>query len=265
MLLQHVGKGLCIILIFVQIPGATGLYPIEMTPDFFQAVYPLFPFTYGINALRETIAGFYGLQWVGYLGIMLLFLVAFLVIGLFLRPYFVNLNRMVAHQIKESDIINGEEAELPARRYRTTLLVRSLINQKEYRQEILNRYDEYKRHYEKGKRYAITLAIVIPIIATVIMALLSVEKVMILTTWLVWLVLVILFSIIVEFVRDRLDHEVALSEYSNETIRGFYSEVESKASSTFDEREVTDASQLTDDNQSADTNQAPSSSQGGDK
>ena len=93
----------------------------------------------------------------------------------------------------------------------------------------------------------------IPIIVTVIMALLSVEKVMILTTWLVWLVLVILFSIIVEFVRDRLDHEVALSEYSNETIRGFYSEVESKASSTFDEHEATD------------TNQAPSSSQGGDK
>lgn len=264
-LLQHVGKGLCIILIFVQIPGATGLYPIEMTPDFFQVVYPLFPFTYGINALRETIAGFYGLQWVGYLGIMLLFLVAFLAIGLFLRPYFVNLNRMVAHQIKESDIINGEEAELPARRYRTTLLLRSLINQKEYRQEILNRYNEYKRRYEKGKRYAIALAIVIPISATVIMAFLSVEKVMILTTWLVWLVLVIMFSIIVEFVRDRLDHEVALSGYSNETIRGFYSEVDSKAPSLFDEHEATDTSQLTDANQSADTNQTPSSSQGGDK
>ena len=97
------------------------------------------------------------------------------------------------------------------------------------------------------------------------MALLSVEKVMILTTWLVWLVLVILFSIIVEFVRDRLDHEVALSGYSNETIRGFYSEVDSKAPSLFDEHEATDTSQLTDANQSADTNQAPSSSQGGDK
>lgn len=72
-LLQHVGKGLCIILIFVQIPGATGLYPIEMTPDFFQAVYPVFPFTYGINALRETIGGFYGLQWLGEVGMLLLY------------------------------------------------------------------------------------------------------------------------------------------------------------------------------------------------
>ena len=53
--LQHIGKGICVILIFVQIPGATGLYPIEMTSPFFQFIYPFFPFTYGINALRENL------------------------------------------------------------------------------------------------------------------------------------------------------------------------------------------------------------------
>lgn len=56
--LQHIGKGICVILVFVQIPGSTGLYPVEMTPHFFQSIYPFFPFTFGINALRETIAGF---------------------------------------------------------------------------------------------------------------------------------------------------------------------------------------------------------------
>ena len=49
-------------LVFAQIPGATGLYPIEMTSPFFQAVYPALPFTYGINAMREAICGFYGAQ-----------------------------------------------------------------------------------------------------------------------------------------------------------------------------------------------------------
>ena len=58
--LQHIGKGICIVLVFAQIPGATGLYPIEMTSGFFQAVYPFFPFTYGISAMREAICGFYG-------------------------------------------------------------------------------------------------------------------------------------------------------------------------------------------------------------
>ncbi|MFR5091670.1 MAG: hypothetical protein ACLTDR_06300 [Adlercreutzia equolifaciens] len=42
--LQHIGKGICVILVFAQIPGATGLYPIEMTSPFFQSIYPLFPF-----------------------------------------------------------------------------------------------------------------------------------------------------------------------------------------------------------------------------
>lgn len=224
-LLQHVGKGLCVILIFVQIPGATGLYPIEMTPEFFQTVYPLFPFTYGINALRETIAGFYGMQWGSYIGVLLIFACVFLCIGLLLRPYFVNLNRMVAHQIKESDIINGEDAQLPARRYRSALLFRALINQKAFREEILNRADTYKQRYDKGKHVVLGIIIGFPVVATIVLSLLSIDKVILLTVWLVWLVLVIMFVIIVEFVRDRLNHEVALSSYSNEKMKRFFDEL----------------------------------------
>ena len=29
---QHIGKGLCVIIMVVQIPGSAGLYPIEMLP-----------------------------------------------------------------------------------------------------------------------------------------------------------------------------------------------------------------------------------------
>lgn len=224
-LLQHVGKGLCVILIFVQIPGATGLYPIEMTPEFFQTVYPLFPFTYGINALRETIAGFYGMQWGSYIGVLLIFACVFLCIGLLLRPYFVNVNRMVAHQIKESDIINGEDAQLPARRYRSALLFRALINQKAFREEIFNRADTYKQRYDKGKHVVLGIIIGFPVVATIVLSFLSIDKVILLTVWLVWLVLVIMFVIIVEFIRDRLNHEVALSSYSNEKMKRFFDEL----------------------------------------
>lgn len=233
-LLQHVGKGLCVILIFVQIPGATGLYPIEMTPEFFQTVYPLFPFTYGINALRETIAGFYGMQWGSYVGVLLIFACVFLCIGLLLRPYFVNLNRMVAHQIKESDIINGEDAQLPARRYRSALLFRALLNQKAFREEILNRADTYKQRYDKGKHIVLGIIIGFPVVATIVLSFLSVDKVILLTVWLVWLVLVIMFVIIVEFIRDRLNHEVALSSYSNEKMKRFFDELGIDVSSSSD-------------------------------
>lgn len=56
---MHIGKGLCVALIIVQIPGASGLYPIEMMPKFFRMVYPFVPFSYSIDAFRETIADFY--------------------------------------------------------------------------------------------------------------------------------------------------------------------------------------------------------------
>lgn len=107
-----------------------------MTPDFFQAVYPVFPFTYGINALRETIGGFYGLQWLGEVGMLLLYFLAFFVIGFLLRPYLTNVNRMFGKQIAASDILNGEEAKLPARRYRMDQLFRVLADREEYRSQL---------------------------------------------------------------------------------------------------------------------------------
>ena len=131
--LQHVGKALCVILVFVQIPGATGLYPVEMTPAFFRSVYPVFPFTYGINAIRETICGFYDGAWAYNMGMLVVFLVAFLAIGTIARPHMANLNRLFAREIAESDIIIGEAVELPARRWRVTQVIDALSDREEYR------------------------------------------------------------------------------------------------------------------------------------
>ena len=84
--LQHIGKGICIVLVFAQIPGATGLYPIEMTSGFFQAVYPFFPFTYGISAMREAICGFYGSHYGDAIGMLVFFFALFMAFGILLRP-----------------------------------------------------------------------------------------------------------------------------------------------------------------------------------
>ena len=56
---KHIGKALGVVLVILQIPGSAGTYPIEMTPAFFQRLHPLLPFSYGIGAMRECIAGFY--------------------------------------------------------------------------------------------------------------------------------------------------------------------------------------------------------------
>ncbi len=69
----HVGRGLCILLVIMQIPGASGLYPIELMPGFFRAIYPLLPFSYGIDAMRETIGGFYDGHYWRFLGALAVF------------------------------------------------------------------------------------------------------------------------------------------------------------------------------------------------
>ena len=71
---KHIGMALGVLLVIVQIPGSSGTYPIEMMPGFFQALSPWLPFTYGINAMRESIAGYYGSLYLQNLLVLLAFL-----------------------------------------------------------------------------------------------------------------------------------------------------------------------------------------------
>ena len=221
--LQHVGKGLCVILIFVQIPGATGLYPVELTTSFFQAVYPVFPFTYGINAMRECICGFYGNTWLHCLGMLALFFAVFLAIGVFARPYLTNLNRMFAKQLAETDIVNCEEVQLPERRYRTSQIIRVMSNHEEFRAYLAEHTERFMRMYPNLKRGAWIVGIAVPVVFTMSMALWSPgKKVVVLTVWLVWLIAVIAFLIIVEHVKDSLERQAALNAMSDEELRTLF-------------------------------------------
>lgn len=220
--LQHIGKGICVILIFVQIPGATGLYPIEMTSPFFQFIYPFFPFTYGINALRETIAGFYGLEWVSLIVHLGIFFAIFLAIGLALRPYFSNLIRLFAREIERSDIINGEEVHLPERRFRVAQLVRVLSDREDFRHHISDHAARFIRWYPRLKRGALIIGIAVPAVIAVVFAVTAMEKVVVLTLWLVWLVLVLTFLVVVEFIRDNIERQASLNAMTDDEVRTLF-------------------------------------------
>lgn len=105
---KHIGKALGVVLVILQIPGSAGTYPIEMTPAFFQRLHPLLPFTYGISAMRECIAGMYGANIWKYLGILAIFFPISLFIGLVLRPLFMNLNHLFDKRLSETELMLGE-------------------------------------------------------------------------------------------------------------------------------------------------------------
>lgn len=220
--LQHVGKGICIILVFAQIPGATGLYPIEMTSPFFQAVYPLFPFTYGIGALREAICGFYGNDYGFYLAILGLFFALFLALGIVFRPLLSNVNRMFARQIKQGDLYNGENVQIPARRYRMSQVMRALSDQEGFRQDLAKRYLRFEKAYPRLIRAALIGGIAVPVAFTVAFSLNMTEKVVLLTAWLLWFGAVSIFLIVVESVRYSMRRQMRLDSMSESTLRGLY-------------------------------------------
>ncbi len=216
--LQHVGKGICILLVFAQIPGATGLYPVEMTSPFFQAIYPLLPFTYGIEAMRESICGFYGTAYAHDLAMLGAFFVGALAIGLGVRPLMSNVNRMVASQVRKSGIFNGENVEDPPRPFRFSQAVRILADREDYREKLEQRYRRFEQLYPRIIRATVVLSIAVPVALMLVFALSPAEKVVILTIWLLWLLAVLVALVVLESMRSSFKRQISLNDLSDESI-----------------------------------------------
>lgn len=100
-----VGKAFAVVIVVIQIAGSSGTYPIELLPEFFQKLYIFFPFPYGINALRECIAGMYGHDYVIYLLELMIFVVASLVLGLWIRKPFKELGHFMEKRMEDTEML----------------------------------------------------------------------------------------------------------------------------------------------------------------
>ncbi|BDR53818.1 membrane protein [Bombiscardovia nodaiensis] len=217
---MHVGKALCIVLVILQIPGGSGLYPIEMMPAFFRKLYPFFPFTYSINALRETIGGFYRNDWVMDMGKLLIFAVLFFILGLFGRPRLNNLNRLFAREIAASDMIVGEPVKQISHEFTLSQALAALANQSEYRQAIVARATHFANLYPKLKRGALIAGVVVPAALALTFSFTSSNMVVALAAWVIWVLVIIAFLMTIEMMRDNVVRQIKLGTLSEQTIRG---------------------------------------------
>ena len=55
-LLDSIGSFILLILLCLQLSGAAGTYPIELSPKFYQIIHPFMPFSYGVDAFRSTLS-----------------------------------------------------------------------------------------------------------------------------------------------------------------------------------------------------------------
>lgn len=216
--MQHIGKGLYIVLVFAQIPGATGLYPIEMTSQFFRSISPYFPFTYGINAMREAIFGIYGNAYLIDMIVLMLIFTVCLGVGLALRPLLANVNRTFSRQLRQTEMFNAETMEVPARRFRITQLIKAITDAGDYALALQIRKEKFEKLYPKLIRGAIIAGIALPVLSSVVFAFNPSEKTSLLTAWLVIFVLLLVFVVFVENFKESLKRLLDLSSMSVENM-----------------------------------------------
>ena len=103
--LDNIGLAAGVIILVLQVAGSGGTYPVEVLPGIFRTLYPLMPFHYAMDAMRECIGGMYdGTYWrcIGILMLIFLFSIAF---GLaFYRPAR-KLNEVIARSKEGSEIM----------------------------------------------------------------------------------------------------------------------------------------------------------------
>ena len=103
--LGDVGKAIYIVFLIIQVAGAGGTFPVELTPSFFNDLNPFMPFTHGINAMRECIGGFYGHNSVQSLMKMCVYFPIFLIFGTVFRKPLIRMMKFFHRKLDETGIM----------------------------------------------------------------------------------------------------------------------------------------------------------------
>lgn len=100
-----VGEAVSIVLMVVQVAGSGGSFPVEVLPKTFQVLYKYMPFAHSMNAIRETVAGMHENDYFIYLSGLIWWILASLIIGLFLSIPAKRLNEKIEHSKERTDIM----------------------------------------------------------------------------------------------------------------------------------------------------------------
>lgn len=200
---KHIGKALCVLLVILQIPGAAGLYPIEMMPGFFQAIHPWLPFTYGIAAMREAIGGFYGNFYLENLVKVSLFIIPAFVVGVVLRRHLLNINYLFDRRLAATGLMAHERDGIKIEHYRLSSLMHALQNSDEYTRDVEVRAQRFESRYPSRIRYGLRALIALPI-GLLVVLFISQNKLFWLIMWIIAIVVTCAYLIIIEYLHETM-------------------------------------------------------------
>ena len=214
---KHVGKALAVLMVVLQIPGASGLYPIQMQPAFFQALGPWLPFTYGINAMREAVAGFYGANYAHDLLALLAFAAPAIAVAVALRPRLLGPDAFFDRQLGASGLLISERTGERAPR-RLGALLDVLATTPEGRSALAARAERFEQRYPARVRHALVSLVVVPLCALALSLALPAARLALLALWVASLALTCLYLVGLAYARDRLEGRKSLSDLGKDEL-----------------------------------------------
>ncbi len=219
---KHIGKAIGVILVIVQIPGSSGMYPIEMMPPFFNWLHPLLPFTYGINAMREAIGGLYGFNYVINLAILAIYFGLALLVGVWLRPFLLNLNLLFDRQLASTGVMICEKNDMPRERYSLRTAMQVILDTGGFRNRLIERAARFERRYPsyvRGGFFAIFGVQALIFILTWVLDLDNNGRIWMLVLWILSVILIAAYLINLEYIRSSLGTQMRISALSDESLR----------------------------------------------
>lgn len=202
--LGHIGRGIAVFLVVIQIPGASGLYPIELMPDFFRHIYPFLPFRYGIDAMRETVAGFYDHHYLRFLATLLAMSAAAFALGWLFRLTSSHANLLFNRQLARTNLITNEKVEVMGSPYRASDIMAALSDRDEFRGGVEKRARMLRENYRTLIFGGIGAGVVGIAIITLLTMLLPTDKTIMLAIVVAWSLLVTLYLGAVEYFTQSL-------------------------------------------------------------
>ena len=101
----NAGKALCVLLLVVQISTSGAAYPLQLLPGWFQGISAFLPATYAVKSFGAAIAGIYQGDFWKHLGILTLYVLPALLLGLVLRKPLMNFNKNLAQALESTKLM----------------------------------------------------------------------------------------------------------------------------------------------------------------
>ena len=101
----NIGEALAVVVMVIQVAGAGCTFPIETLPEVFHKIYAYLPFQFGMNAMKEAIAGLYENNYWTYIGKLSIYILVSLFIGLVGAIPFRKLNRVIEKNKEKSKLL----------------------------------------------------------------------------------------------------------------------------------------------------------------